>query len=218
MLANGAAAAVLETFEKYPEVELVYGEVEWIDANGCVTGHHRGDISSVGDILDIYNVWWANRQWVQPEVFWRRSLWDPVGDFSCDYDLAFDYDYWVRCFLAGVRVKRIPRVLARFRRHPEQKSSRAFDAACEIRNAAREGLRDAVNLKWWTRMRLEAALGYDRYHAGQDCGRVRLRLCWQEIRNGCCPPAYGARLFGQLAGESSYRRVNVASIHGQRPS
>ena len=104
VLADGAAEAVLETFEQYPEVDLVYGEVEWIDENGIITGRHRGDISTVTEMLDIYNVWWADRQWVQPEVFWRRSLWERVGDFSSEYDLAFDYQYWVRCFLAGIKV------------------------------------------------------------------------------------------------------------------
>jgi hypothetical protein len=168
LLAEGAAEAILETFYKYPDVDLVYGEVEWIDANGTVTGHHRGDISTLAEVLDIYNVWWANRQWVQPEVFWRRSLWERVGQFSGNYDLAFDYHYWVRCFLAGVRVKRIPRVLARFRKHAEQKSARAFEAACEVRNAARAGLQKASGLNWWAALRIGASLGYDRYHAGQD--------------------------------------------------
>ena len=76
---HGAAEAVLETFDKHPDVDLVYGEVEWIDSNGNVTGHHAGNICSLAEIIDIYNVWWAERQWVQPEVFWRRSLWERVG-------------------------------------------------------------------------------------------------------------------------------------------
>jgi glycosyltransferase involved in cell wall biosynthesis len=168
LLADGAAETVLETFDKHPDVDLVYGEVEWIDMNGNVTGYHRGDISTLEEVLDIYNVWWAGRQWVQPEVFFRRSLWERVGEFSHDYDLGFDYHYWVRCFLAGVRVKRIPRVLARFRKHAEQKSARAFEAACEVRNAALEGLQRASGLNWWTALRIGASLGYDRYHAGQD--------------------------------------------------
>jgi glycosyltransferase involved in cell wall biosynthesis len=168
LLADGAAETVLETFDKHPEVDLVYGEVEWIDSAGNITGHHRGDISSLAEILDIYNVWWSGRQWVQPEVFWRRSLWNRVGEFSRDYDLAFDYHYWMRCFLAGVRVKSIPRVLARFRRHAEQKSTRAHEAACEIRNAVVEGLHANRALDRWTEMRIRAALTYDRYHAGQD--------------------------------------------------
>jgi glycosyltransferase involved in cell wall biosynthesis len=168
LLADGAAETVLEAFDKHPDVDLVYGEVEWINESGIVTGHHCGDISTLAEVLDIYNVWWAGRQWVQPEVFWRRSLWERVGEFSREYDLAFDYQYWVRCFLAGVRVKRIPRVLARFRRHPQQKSRRGFEAACEVRNAAVEGLRAASCLDWWTTLRIGASLGYDRYHAGQD--------------------------------------------------
>jgi hypothetical protein len=70
---------------------------------------------------------------VQPEVFFRRSLWAKVGGFQNRWRLAFDYDFWVRCFLAGARVAHDPDIVAQFRIHAAQKSAAAEQAADDIR-------------------------------------------------------------------------------------
>lgn len=167
LLVPGAVEAVLAHFAAHPECDLVYGEVDWIDAGGTVTGHHAGRIDSLAEALDIYRVWWGNRQWVQPEVFFRRRLWERVGLFDTRYHLAFDFDYWVRCFLAGARVHRLPRPLAQFRLHAEQKSTAATRAAEEIRQIVRTHLPNAL-IPRATRERIEAQLAYDDYHAGRS--------------------------------------------------
>lgn len=167
-LTEGAAEAVVKWFAAHPEIDLLYGEVEWIDAEGKRLGFHCGDISSLEEILDIYNVWWAKRQWVQPEVFFRRSVWERVGPFHTEYNLAFDYEYWVRCFLAGVRVKKLNRVLAQFRFHEAQKSTRSREAADEIRDIVARALAQRPPISLWKRLSLSASLGYDRYQCGQD--------------------------------------------------
>jgi glycosyltransferase involved in cell wall biosynthesis len=167
-LTEGAAEAVLAEFDKDPELDLVYGQVDWINENGQITGHHAGNISSLAEVLDIYRVWWTGRHWVQPEVFWRRRLWDRVGPFNTSYDLAFDYEYWVRCFQAGAKVKAIPRTLAQFRRHPGQKSTRSSEAADEIRNIVRDALAGGAAISATDRRRIETMLHYDRYQSGQD--------------------------------------------------
>jgi glycosyltransferase involved in cell wall biosynthesis len=167
-LTEGAAEAVLAEFDKDPALDLVYGQVDWINENGQITGHHAGDISSLAEVLDIYRVWWNGYHWVQPEVFWRRSLWARVGQFNTYYDLAFDYEYWVRCFQAGARVKAIPRTLAHFRRHAGQKSSRTGEAADEIRNIVRDALVGDAPISAADRRRIERMLSYDRYQSGQD--------------------------------------------------
>ena len=159
-----AARCVLEIFRAEPGVDLVYGEVEWIDENSDSTGFHSGDISSLEEVLDIYGVWWNRRQWVQPEVFFRRSLWERVGAFNTSYQLAFDYEYWTRCFRAGARVRKLPRRLARFRRHARQKSVNATQAAREIRAILAAHL--ANMLPDSRRRRLQMRLDYDVYQSG----------------------------------------------------
>ena len=163
-LTDGAAAAVLETFAQHPEADLIYGQVEWIDANGAQTGRHAGDISSLEELLDIYTVWFGRRQWVQPEVFFRRSLWEKAGPFNTEYDLTFDYAFWVQCMMAGTRVLRLSRPLARFRLHEGQKSANAAQAAAEMRDIVRKALALYPPISGAARARIIAQINYDLYH------------------------------------------------------
>ena len=171
-LASGAAQSVLETFAAHPDVDLVYGDIEIIDAGGNLLRTHSGRIHSYDDIADIYNVWWNGRQWVQPEVFWRRRLWEKVGRFNNELTLAFDFEYWVRALRIGCTVRYIPRVLSQFRIHAAQKSTNYALAASEIRQTVltsldRQPLRDPARHR-----RLFRMLGYDCYHSREAFGPV----------------------------------------------
>jgi glycosyltransferase involved in cell wall biosynthesis len=161
-----AAENVLEAFEREPDIDLVYGDIEIINEAGSVVRLHSGDIQSLNEVLNIYEVWWNQRQWVQPEVFWRRSLADRVGEFNPELDLAFDYEYWVRCFLSGAKVRKIPRVLSRFRLHAGQKSSRSAQAAREIRAVVAKTLAGNPSIPAADARRLRLMLSYDTYQAG----------------------------------------------------
>lgn len=170
-LLPGAAQRVLDCFAAHPEADLVCGQIEWIDEEGAVTGRHAGRIRSLAEALDIYEVWWRGRQWVQPEVFFRRRLWEKVGGFDLRYHLAFDYDFWVRCFLAGAQVVHLDAPLAQFRLHAAQKSQAAQRAASEIREISKRHL-PAARLPLSHRLLLRARLDYDRYQSG-DTGPKR---------------------------------------------
>jgi len=166
-----AATRVLDFFARNPQIDLVYGGVQWIDAEGTGEGWHQGRINSLEDVLDIYRVWWNERQWVQPEVFFRRSVWERVGLFNTAYNLAFDYEYWVRCFRAGIRVASLDTPLVQFRRHAEQKSAAARKAADEIRQIVQSNLDDGAPITSAVRWRLNAQLQYDRFHLQPGEGR-----------------------------------------------
>jgi len=196
-LTPGAAEAVLDAFARHPEIDLVYGEVEWIDAAGAKTGDHKGDISSLEELLDIYSVWFCGRQWVQPEVFFRRSLWEKAGPFNTAYDLAFDFDFWVRCMMAGARLLRLPRPLARFRLHEAQKSTNAAKAASEMREIVRKALALSPPISASGRARIIAQLNYDLY---QLAPAPKLSFARALIRNPSWlrAPAARQRLLGSL--------------------
>lgn len=174
-LLPGAAERVVTYFAEHPEIDLVCGGIEWIDGHGAPLGRHAGRIESLAEVLDVYGVWWRERQWVQPEVFYRRSLWERVGGFDTSYHLAFDYDFWVRCFLSGARVAHVPFPLARFRLHDAQKSTAAGRAADEIRAIVRRHL-PAARLPLPRRWKLEARLAYDDYQSGRQPGPARSLL------------------------------------------
>ncbi len=162
-LVPGALKKVCAAFSENADVQMVQGKVEWIDLHGHALGTHFGDIQTLENALDIYRVWWGGRQWVQPEVFYRRALQSRVGDFDERYHLAFDYDFWVRCFRAGAKVVRIPETLVRFRRHDGQKSVDAARANEEIRAIAAEHLDASAGIDSGFRRRLRADLAYEIY-------------------------------------------------------
>ena len=166
-LTPGALKTVCAAFAAQPDADIVHGGVEWIDFDGHPLGTHLGDMNCLEDALDIFKVWWGNRQWVQPEVFYRRALKERAGDFDERYHLAFDYDFWVRCFRAGARVVRLPETLVRFRRHDAQKSVDAASANDEIRAILAEHLADRAEIGSWTCLRLRAELAYDLYQSGK---------------------------------------------------
>ena len=165
VLVPGALKKVMETFAAHPACDLVQGGIEWIDFAGQPLGTHLGDIRSLEDALDIFRVWWGGRQWVQPEVFYRRALQERTGVFDERYHLAFDYDFWVRCFRAGARVTRVPDTLVRFRRHDGQKSVDATRANEEIRAILAENLASHSAISAHTLRRLRAEMAYDRYQS-----------------------------------------------------
>ena len=171
VLLPDALRIVAAAFAEDPTLDLVYGGVEWIDADGKPCGTHAGDISTLGEVLDLQRVWWAGRQWVQPEVFFHRRLWERVGAFDSRYHFAFDYDFWVRCFLAGARVKKLPQRLVRFRLHEGQKSSASRRAADEIRDIVGRVLAADPPIDPSLRRRIAADLSYDRYQSSDPDSR-----------------------------------------------
>ena len=62
VLVPGALKTVCAAFAAQPKVELVHGGIEWIDLDGHSLGTHLGEINSLEDALDIFKVWWGNRQ------------------------------------------------------------------------------------------------------------------------------------------------------------
>jgi len=169
LLLEGAAETVLEAFAENPDADIVVGGVQLIDASGKPTGdEHFGNLSSLADSLDIYHFWFAEKHWVQPEVFFRRSLFEKVGGFHEDMYLAFDYDFWVRCFRHGAKVVRVPQLLAGFRLHDAQKSADAEAASREVRDTALRHLEDCWDQLPPIRRRLmRARIDYDRYARGE---------------------------------------------------
>jgi glycosyltransferase involved in cell wall biosynthesis len=180
-LVAGAAFHILKFFED-PEIDLVVGEIRYVDGNGTAIGKHAGRIDSLEEILNLFDVWFQKRQWVQPEVFFRRRMWEKVGPFNTSYHYAFDYDYWVRCFRVGARIQKINHILTEFRLHPEQKSTNATAAAGELLCIARKHLVESREIsqgyRWTMLGRIDYALRQRELTVAQNtAGRFFCDLC-----------------------------------------
>jgi GT2 family glycosyltransferase len=59
----------------------------------------------------------------QTTVFWRRAVWEQVGDFDEALHYVMDYDYWLRMVVAGFQPVYLPGARAAFRMHHASKTS-----------------------------------------------------------------------------------------------
>ena len=133
----GALQRVGEFFTKHPEVDLLHGRCRFVDPAGNKIGDRLGSMMSYQEILDLWDVWWKERNFVQPEVFWTRRITERIGDFREDLHWVMDYEYWVRILRAGGRVGRADAEIACFRFQPQQKSTQPRKTADELLGVVR---------------------------------------------------------------------------------
>src|SRR5262245_55320015 len=119
---QNALGLIADSFTSDPGLDLVYGSCQIVDAEGKTIGHRRGSISRYDQILDLWGVWWRQKNFVQPEVFWSRKITERIGLFREDLYWVMDYEYWLRIFKAGGCVRSLDHELAAFRVHDLQKS------------------------------------------------------------------------------------------------
>ena len=118
-------------FDTY-DTDIVVGGCELMrdrDASAHQTHHCCFDIGTVDRLpfqrlLDVDGAWLKGDFFWQPEVFWRRSVWERVGAcLAKDLYYCMDYDLWVRMARANATIVHIPDNLAVFRFHDGQKTS-----------------------------------------------------------------------------------------------
>jgi glycosyltransferase involved in cell wall biosynthesis len=122
----GAFEAVVKTFAKHPSIDVIYGQCQYVTESGELLRLHQGRVNSLTDMLDLWNVWRSRdgrKHLVQPEVFWRRSLWDQIGSFDQGRSHTMDFDFWLRAFAADAQFLSIEVPLAAFRKHANQKTA-----------------------------------------------------------------------------------------------
>jgi GT2 family glycosyltransferase len=132
VLLPGALPYVGRYMAEHPEVDAVYGNRVLIDEGGRKIGvwvlpPHDEHALRLIDFVP------------QETLFWRRSLWDRCGgrvDERLRY--AIDWDLLLRFADAGARIVRLPRFLAAFRVHDDQKTTSEHDLGMAEAHRLRE--------------------------------------------------------------------------------
>ena len=130
-------AAVADYLHSRPDVDLVHGRCRVVDVQGKTIGQRFGSITRYDEILDLWDVWWNQMNFVQPEVFWTRRIAMNVGPFREDLFLVMDYEYWLRILRVGGKVGTLDSELACFRMQPNQKSTQPERTAAELLGVVR---------------------------------------------------------------------------------
>ena len=105
----GAFSAVADFFSAHPDIDVVYGDANYVDSRGglisrCVHvepySEHR--LFRYSDFI------------VQPAAFFRRRAYDAVGGIDPSYHWALDYDLWLK-MAPRFKFAYLPKVLANYR-------------------------------------------------------------------------------------------------------
>jgi glycosyltransferase involved in cell wall biosynthesis len=144
MMPNMISSAV--TFlEANPEVGLVYGDADFIDAQGRVIGRFDARQTDYARMLRGYV------HIPQQATVWRAALWQPL-DTSLQF--AMDYDLWVRVAKRS-RLQYVPQLWAQFRLNTDSKTMQNDMRAWEdmLKVHAREGgdYFSVMRAKYWLR-------------------------------------------------------------------
>ena len=108
---------IVNYFNAHPSVDVVYGHRILIDENDHEIGRwilppHDSNVLYYADFIP------------QETLFWRRRIWEKVGGkLNEEFNFALDWDLLLRFQQAGAKIVRLPRFLASFRVHPQQKTS-----------------------------------------------------------------------------------------------
>ncbi|MEA3349546.1 MAG: glycosyltransferase family 2 protein [Chloroflexota bacterium] len=156
----GVVAEAVQFLEAHPEIGLVYGDANFIDAQGEVIGKFDARQTSYRRLRrgGVYIP--------QQAAFWRANLWHQAGPLDPDYYFAMDYDLWLR--LARVsELRYLPgHRWANFRLHDDAKTITA-DQRCwpeMLRIHHRDGgSRCAwIYLRYWVRKLLSPLINWKR--------------------------------------------------------
>jgi glycosyltransferase involved in cell wall biosynthesis len=119
-LLPGTLAYVANFFRTHPDIDIVYGHRVFIDGDGHEVGRavfpaHHGKTLQYADYIP------------QETMFWRRRVWQALKSIDESFHYAMDWDFILRAQDAGFRFARLPRFLACFRVHDEQKTAATYD-------------------------------------------------------------------------------------------
>ena len=117
VLLPGALNTVDDYFLRRPDIDVIYGHRILIDEQGMAIGRwilppHTSLAYAWADFVP------------QETMFWRRRIWDRAGgQLDESFRFAMDWDLISRFSSIGARFCRLPRYLAAFRVHANQKTS-----------------------------------------------------------------------------------------------
>ena len=103
--------------------DIAYGDMQIWDGN-TKRKIHESTHSRLGRLMSIGH----------PSVFVRRDAYDRFGSYDASYDLAMDYEFLLRAWMAGAVFQRISRTLANFRSGGAS-SGGEYHAIAEVRRA-----------------------------------------------------------------------------------
>jgi glycosyltransferase involved in cell wall biosynthesis len=127
VLLPGALHAIGTAFRD-ESVQVVSGFRKFIDENGN---------PYVNWIRGLPTKYHLMRRSILPQetVYWRRDVWEAIGELNEAMRFCMDYEYWLRMVDAGYTIELLPHYIGGFRQHPDAKSYTIRDVYRQELNA-----------------------------------------------------------------------------------
>lgn len=117
ILCPGAVRLAAGFLDSHPDVSVVYGGGDFIDAEGrAILPMPREDFDLARCLLRLIT------PIPNAAAFFRRDTIRQIGLLNQELHYIMDTDYWIRVGLAGSKISRIPETLAHIRLHPDSKT------------------------------------------------------------------------------------------------
>ncbi|MDR1562970.1 MAG: glycosyltransferase [Dysgonamonadaceae bacterium] len=123
---SGAVENVVRAYNDDPAAGIFHGNINMLNPDGSFfkTKKPVEDPACLTEGMSLFH----------PTFFVRRKVYDNQGLYSTDLKLAADFDFALRCFLAGVKFHYIDMALSNFRKGGVS-SVRDIDSLLESRDA-----------------------------------------------------------------------------------
>jgi len=120
---SGAFEAVSELFLRHPEIDILYGDIKFIDEYGNDTRNPRSKVYK--SIKVDFNMMASGIGIIpQQSSFWRRAVFFDVGMFNETNKTCWDGEFFSDALIYGATLRNIPKELARFRIHRQSISNK----------------------------------------------------------------------------------------------
>lgn len=114
-----ALKTVCEFFAAHPDVDVVYGEADFIDRKDGIIKPYP---TEAWDLARFKSCCYIS----QPATFFRRRVVEKYGDLDEQLHFCMDYEYWLRLALHGAKFAYLPTILAGARVYAETKTSSGY--------------------------------------------------------------------------------------------
>ena len=151
MLTPGTLHRVAEYFDKHPEVDVIYSHRCFVDERNRVIGYW---------VLPPHSSYLMKRFDYIPQetTFWRRRIFDKVGNIDPTYRFAMDYDLFARFMIQG-NMKRVNDIYGAFRIHDTSKTQTQIQTI-GMQEMDRVRTRYKINIRKYDHAILKAFIAY----------------------------------------------------------
>ena len=117
----GAVREAVAFLQAHPEVGVVYGDCDYVDAKGRMLRRYPTRAHDYQELVRH-----AVNYIPQPAAFVRRRVLEAAGCLDESLDHAMDFDLWLRLGAARIVFRHLPLRLSTMRLHPAAKSVRSL--------------------------------------------------------------------------------------------